>query len=320
MVGIGNGIGMSFVTNPFRFSVGGGGGASAEYWRVFVTDNNGDGSFVQIGEVEFLDSGGSVVAATGGSTIASNLGSEPSGNEAAKAFDGNADGTSWSSADVTDVFVGYQYPSAQAIAGVRLTNSNSATVAQTARNCSLEYSSDGSMWTEALAFTNPAISSAAVTFNQDWVDDVDGGAHHYWRVYIPTINSGALVVCTELELRTVVSGADQTPVLGSNINNATGRVIFSAQEGGNEAYRAFDGVGGSNGWAVVSAPPEWLGFVFTEPKDIVEIMYQAWSDASKWTPTEIQIQSSDDGDTWSTEATHSSLSFTNSEQKVLSVP
>lgn len=298
---------------------GGGGGTSAEYWRVRAIDNHGDPSFLWIGEVDFLDADGNDVPTTGGSFIASNLGSEPSGNEADKAFNGNGGTTFWASTDVTDVFVGYQYASAQSIAGVRITNGDNSNIDPNIKSAALEYSSDGVAWTELFAFTNPEIRNATMTYNQDWLDAVDAGARHYWRVYIPTTNGGSLVFCTELELRATAGGADQTPVMASNINGPTGRVIFSGEAGGNEAFRAFDGVGGSNGWGVVSAPPEWIGFIFTEPKDIAQIMYQAGTNASQWTPTEIQLQSSIDGDTWDTVQTWSSLTFTNSEQKVLSV-
>ncbi|MCT2398537.1 discoidin domain-containing protein [Novosphingobium mangrovi (ex Huang et al. 2023)] len=296
---------------PQASSPGGGFGSHA-YWRVFCEDNWGDATGIVIAEVEFLDGSGSVIAATGGTAIGSD---DSATNEFSKAFDGGGGGSWFADSGPTNQWIGYHYPSTEPVEKVRLTMVASGTnfLTRMPKNCRLEYSDDGSSWTTAITFINVSLKGAQFTYPES----VAPGAYKIWKALVPSVNSGTLTVCKEFEWRSVVSGADQTPVFTDNFGTSAGRVIYSSQAAGADAYKAFTD-STSDQWIGNSGSNEYLGVIFATALDMAEI---AWTchDSGSYAPASIEIYGSHDGDTWDLIDTLTPGTWTGGETKQLAL-
>jgi F5/8 type C domain. len=297
---------------------GGGGGpafGTHSYWRLFVTNNNGNASFIALAELEFLDGTGALIAATGGSAIASSV---VTGGSAADAFDSSTS-TSWATTSgvVTDSWIGYQFPSPVGVEGVRL-GAKSVNPDQTPKDCTLQYSDDGMSWTDVFSFTNRLWVREAYTQFPETLGD---GYHRAWRVFAINVDGGSGVSMQELELRATAGGADQTSSPGSNDGNSSGRAISSfVTGGGNEPWRAFDNT--SANWFISSAnggsANSWIGYIFPDPVKVEEISITAASTNFNRTPKDMLLQYSDDGVNWETQKTFpSQTGWSSNETRVL---
>lgn len=140
---------------------GGSGGSSTAhaYWRVFFTASNSS-TYCSLQEVEFRGSVGGADLCSGGSVLA---GSDYFGNGGAGAFDNTS--TRWA-AEVNAVsagtaWVGYHFATPVDIKEFALTASAWNDEAPSAGK--LQWSDDGSTWTDAVSFTGQTAWSAAET-------------------------------------------------------------------------------------------------------------------------------------------------------------
>lgn len=277
--------------------------AGHAYWRVLISDNWGDASFVIVAEVEFLDAGGTLISPTGGTAINSSFAG--SGNEADKAFDGSAT-TPWAcgSGLVTNSWIGYHFPANKDVAQVRITTLSSGTnfLTKMPKNCALQYSDDGSSWTTAFSFLNVNLAGGSITY-----PETSGtGYHKAWRVFMTDNNGGTSFICLdELRLKATSGGANQIPAQSSNNGGSTGRVLFSSSLGaGNEGWRVVNGVTNtSNFWASSGASNAYVGFLFPVAVKVEEIdLVSANSNATR-APKNMTVDYSDDLTTWTTQKT-----------------
>lgn len=124
----------------------------ALYWRIYITLNNGHGTYTSIAEIEMRGTVGGPNLATGGTpSAASILGGAPASN----AFDGNP-ATIWATAagQRYPTWIRYQFPSPVAIRQIMLQSRSGAEVNQNPRDFTVEYSDDGASWTAIASFTN----------------------------------------------------------------------------------------------------------------------------------------------------------------------
>ena len=305
-----------------RRSPGAGGSApygSHRYWRIYVTTNNGDATFIAINEVEMRLSAGGANQCSGGTAIRS---SEQVGNEATKAFDSNLT-NAWAPATNANEWIGYDFGAgnAKAIAEVALLcgNGGGANIARSPKTGNVAYSDDGTTWTTAFSYTiqgwlsgeNRVLPEATLAAN----------THRFWRVYVPTVNSSILTTLSEIEFRAAVSGADQSPVCTTYDMGISGRTIQSSDNTGNESWRVFDSsVASGNGWAGNTAP-QWVGFLFpvSGALNVQEVLITTYSD-SRWIPTALNFDYSDDGVTWTTKRSVTGLSLSSSTAYAYSTP
>lgn len=125
---------------------GGGAFGAHEYWRVRVTAVD-SGSTVSIGEIQMRELPGEVDLCTGGTASADSV---FGGYVAANAFDNNGN-TRWSNGGSLPAWVAYQFASPVEIGEVRITapDAGNYSSGQMPKDFVLEYSDDGSSWTQA---------------------------------------------------------------------------------------------------------------------------------------------------------------------------
>lgn len=120
-------------------------------------------------------------------------------------------------------------------------------------------------------------------------------SHRYWRVLVTASAGGGDTACNELELRSSSGGANLTgtgtPISGSE---------YSA--GYADDY-AFDG-NAANSWNSSGGlgTTAWIGYDFGagNAHDIIEIAFKARGDYVGNAPTDMQVEYSDDGSSWTT--------------------
>lgn len=141
--------------------------------------------------------------------------------------------------------------------------------------------------------------------------------HTYWRVSIPSVNTGVLCALTDVQFRATAGGADQVPVL----TGSSASVLFSSDNIGNEAWRAFDSnLATNNGWAGNAPPPtQYIGYQFASAVAVEELVIQTYGDA-RWIPTEIRLDYSDNGTTWTTKTVFTGLSLSSGTVYTFSTP
>lgn len=292
--------------NPYRFASSAPSGAYGNhaYWRVYATNNNGSTSFISLAEVVFKNGAGTTIPATGGAVLYSSQ-ANGSTDAASKAFDGNP-ATSWATASgtITNSYIGYHFASAVGVEQVTLTlpptNGN-----QSPKDCKLQYSDDGTTWSDAFTFSIP-----------DWVigqtrtfpETLDSGYHRMFRLFCTNNNGGsAFITMDEMEMRATSGGADQTASVGLGGTTA-GRVTGTSLGSGNEAYRLFDNVTNTgNYWAGSSTTNQWVAFIFPNPVKVEEISLTAPNTSATRVAKDMLLQYSDDGgSTWTTQKTFAS--------------
>lgn len=272
------------------------------YWRVFCTNNHGGTSYINIAEVVFRDHDGNAIATSGGTVIKS---SEVVSNEASLVFDGNV-ATSWLGNGTTNQWVGYHFASAVAVEQVTLQVCDHGTdpIGRSPKDCILQYSDDGSAWSDAFSFVNVwPVESAAKTYP---LAAPASGYHYAWRVFCVNNNGGTSgILVREIELRATAGGADQTANVGADPGTASGRVIKSTEFASDEAWRAYDNTSGL--WFSNGTTNQYNGFVFPSPVKVEEITLQAHtSNMTRMVKDAHLDYSDDDGATWTTQKTFAS--------------
>lgn len=303
------------------FDDGGGGSpyGSHRYWRVFITDNHGSATFIALQEVQFKDGAGTIIPATGG-TASSSSNAGP-GNGPGSAFDGTGSVWATASGTVTNSWIKYAYPSPVAVEQVTLwLGGNDWNRAP--KNATLQYSDDDSAWTDAFSF----LLELPVCWSERTFPEAPlaPGYHRAWRLFIDDNDSTSSIILDEMELRATAGGADQTANVGSSAGSASGRVIRSADGGGNEGYRVFDNVTNTaNYWAAIGQSVNaWVGFIFPEPVKVEEIALTSTNNGTTTrNPKDFKLEYADDGtsgDTWTTQKTFASQTgWSTNETRVL---
>lgn len=287
------------------------------YWRVMVLDNHGDASFITINEVEFLDGSGNVIPATGGTAFAS---SNAGGSPAANAFGGGGSSGNWTSStgNVTNQHIGYQYPSGVGAEKVRLTLHDSSSYMRAPKDCELQYSDDGVSYTTAFSFTLILPVAGQQRTYPEAANPT--GYHRAFRLFCANNNgSASSIILDELEMRATSGGADQTSNVGNSASNPGGRVVFSGQSAGNEAYRLFNNITNTgNYWASGVTTNGWAGFIFPNPVKVEEIALTSANTAATRAPKDMELQYSDDGVNWTTQKTFAAQTgWSTNETRVL---
>ena len=143
--------------------------AAHSYWRLNVSANAGDTSFLAIAEIEMRATVGGADQCTGGTPTASaSDGSSPPSN----AFDNNAT-TRWSTPSSTLTgWIGYQFASPVDVAQYTI-QAHPTTPARSPKDWALEYSDDGSTWVavetrqDVSSWTNGEVKSYTVVLTAD---------------------------------------------------------------------------------------------------------------------------------------------------------
>jgi hypothetical protein len=296
------------------------------YWRLFADTNHGDPTYISVSELRFLDADGVEIPATGGTAFAST-------GTAAYAIDGTElGGNFWAATSPTNGYVGYHF--ATPVGAAQITIKNVADAAQTLARAvkagRLQYSDDGSAYTDAFTFNQFApIQGATRQFPEA---SPPAGKHRAWRVFSETNNGdGNYLVITEIEMRAATGGADQTSNVGVNnpFGSSAGRPIGSVIDRTNgQGYRAFDNTDSSE-WVATPQANEWIGFVFTDPVTVEEVLVRCAGSLSTnaRSPNIVRIEYADDESpgatangstaTWTQQKRITGLTWAVPESKVL---
>lgn len=288
-----------------------------QYWRVYCTNNNG-GSAVNIAQVIFLDAYGVQVATSGGTVIKS---SETVTNEAYYVFDGTPLANSWLASTAANEWVGYNFPSQVAIAGVTIWGPNSGIITRCPKDMLLQYSDDGAAWTTLFAFHfyGPVFNTGR-TFP---LATPSPGYHYQWRLDCADNNGGAsYIIVDNIEFRATAGGADQTAGMSSASygGNSSGRVTYSSDMPGGEAYNAFGGAG--PWWESNGTTNQWDGAIFPTPVRVQEVAVLSASGQANRAPQNMSLSYSDDGVTWVKKTTFAAQTgwAAGGETRILSAP
>lgn len=300
------------------------------YWRIYIGTNSGDGSssgqVVSAAEIELRESvGGADVTGSGTASSDSNF----SGFTAAGAFANDGVTTEWASAaSAYPHWIAYDFGSGvtKAIVEVAIQSRNGLGP-QGPAQFKVQSSDDGSTWADEWWVVYPGGSNghgytngAFVSFTKPLVDQSPSASRHrYFRCSITGSTGGSYVGARFIELRTVSGSVDETEG-----GTATSRSNFSGLPPSN----AFDGMKGdvnlATEWASNNVGfPEWIQYDFGSGNDkmINEVIFMARAglEASQ-APTGIDFQVSDNGSSWTTVKSVSSLSWTTNTPKTWAIP
>lgn len=271
------------------------------YWRIFATTNNGDASFIGIGELEFYETPYNGVNVLTGGTISAS--SQFSGTLAAsKAIDGNYDlsvNSRWASSATggTDEWIMYDFGAGvtKEVQAVALFSCADGEQDQTIGNYRVEYSADGSTFFTAWSGSFPTLTHQmqfARSINPVHVPSYSGspyGAHTYWRALVQTPDGSALS-CSEMEMRATPSGSDQCTGGTPTVNASTLGSATSIFDNNNSTF-----------WAVNGGAGSWIKYQFASPVTVAEISWRIRGDANPThAPNDFLIQFSDDNTLWTT--------------------
>ena len=119
----------------------------------------------------------------------------------------------------------------------------------------------------------------------------DYGEHLYWRILVHAITSGNRVGIQEIEFKNTSQGPDLT---------GTGTAICSSQEQSPDGAfdNAINGAWFSNSGQAVDG--QWIGYQFPSAVSIRYVTVMGSQDYPAQSPTNFEIQYSDDGSTWTT--------------------
>lgn len=149
------------------------------YWRVAI-DSVG-GTNVSLGEIAFLALDGSIYPTASGTASAS---ASLAGNGAGNAFNGDGAATFWASGAPAPQWVQYDFASAAPdVHGVSITARSDTGANEAPSSFRLQWSDDGSAWTDAQAYTGIASWDAA---NHRMFHEL---GYRYWRMYVTRIGN-----------------------------------------------------------------------------------------------------------------------------------
>ncbi|WP_257556399.1 phage tail protein [Sphingobium sp. CFD-2] len=276
------------------------------YWRVLMLNNHGDGSFTGLSNIEMRDVQGGPNLATGGTASVSNA----SSGSAANVFDENS-ATSWVASGSTNQWAQYHFADPVEIVEVLLYSGNINGIGRLPRDCKVQYSDDGSSWTDAFTFTWDApLYGNSRLFPQPAYAT---GYARAWRINV-TANNGdpSVTYIEQIEFRATAGGDDQAhPVPANGNGDSTGRAVGTS----GTPWGAFN-PGDHWGHAVV---PAYAGFVFPDPVKVEEVSIENLSTTGR-SPRDFTLDYlDDDGVTWITQKSWTGITWSSvPEIKVLS--
>jgi hypothetical protein len=276
------------------------------YWRVYITTNGGHAA-IAIAELQFYDASGALLS-SGGTPLAT---STYSGSAASNAFDGNFT-TYWASNNQKPAGLGYQFSSSVDVVTVRLVPREDL-FTQAPKTLTVQYSDDGSSWVDATALLSTPTWSTQQMYSASWpVATPFIGAATMWRIKSNATVEGA-TSCGTLEFRTVVGGPQRA-------TSTKEYSITSSVWTGMPPQQAYDG-NTATFWGS-SQELGWVGYVFSNPVKISQVLWTARSDVNggRQSPTDFDLQSSNDGgNVWTTVQHFTTLSWTDGETRSFTV-
>lgn len=285
---------------------------ASRYWRVYITDNNGD-AVNTIHELQMYTAAGAISVCSGGTAIESG---HDSSAAADNLFDGNV-GTDWSKTGLP-AWVGYDFGDGneKAIIGVAMFPPASPYVNRMPKDFDVQYSNDGISWA----------TSWSVQDSTDWTEkvgrefystaqDLYNSTFRYWRILATARDGGGRYTIHELEMMAEVGGATVA---------AGGSALASSNEGGQPPSNAFDG-NTSTSWSDgTTGTYEFLGYDFGagNEKNIKSVsILAAGAGYNDRTPTSFRIQRSADGLMWIDKwAVSGSTAWEASEKRTFNAP
>jgi len=254
------------------------GGGGYSFWRIYFP--NTGAAYLGLQEVEMYSTAGGANVCSGGTASAS---STSPGSSPGNAFDGDS-GTTWGSNTTTDQWIQYEFGSPKNIVQFKLVSAS----INFPTECKLQYSADGSAWTDATGLMQPR-SWKPATAGQEQTFLV-ASTKSYWRLYVTANQSGNYTNISELEFRGSVGGADLT------VPNGPGK-FDSAYAGASTDRQAFDDDTATYWESGGGAPPHWLWYAFGEDVDIGEVSIRTGPYANE-SPADFKVQYSGDGTAW----------------------
>jgi hypothetical protein len=277
----------------------GGGGSSADRWRVLVasTSDSASPQFCEISEVEFRTTPGGSNAATGGTASASgNLDTRVPAN----CFDGSGT-TVWLSTSFTPntpAWIAYAFASAVTIVEVAIKPTNSGNINRFPHLFAVQYSTDSgttwhTQWTVAGAtasttatqtFTDPSYGASPPAATPD-------GDHAYWRLNITDTSGHDYCEVNDVEFRRVPGGV--TIAVGGTAT-ADSEIASSVAP-----QYAFDDRDATE-WLSLGTLPHWIAYHFPDPVSVAQVAIRSPNSNLSRFPKDFQVQYSDTGSSWTT--------------------
>lgn len=239
-------------------------------------ENAGGSSNLRIAELEFRDAVGGSNIATGGTALAS-------GGMVANAFDGDPD-TFWDGSDDPATFIGYDFGTPVAVREFAIRPSTSVTNNATPYVFDLQWSDDGSTWTNHCRRIH-RMGDAFVTY----AFPANGTAYRI----LGTSGSGLEARWAELRLSETVGGPDVAE--DALLISAEGGVSATAPQVRDIAL-LFDGLTD----AYIVATNFYFYFYFGSARDIAEIGFVSQNATVHVAAFDLQ-KSIDGGFTWTSE-------------------
>jgi hypothetical protein len=267
------------------------------YWRLVITSNYGDSTYSGLAEIEMRATPGGANLCTGGTPSVSN---SAGGGSSSTPFNGSTSDVWY--ANGTDRWAQYQFASPVGIAEIAVTAYNvEAQFGRIAKGMTLQYSDDGSTFTDAFSCVfDGAVLGATRAFPQAAFDT---GFARVWRINVTARNGGNFTYIGEIELRAAASGTDQTSPCGTTPGGlTTGRAV-----GPSSPWNAFD-----DDTATASGQgslPFYVGFVSPDPIQVEEIAMTNFNQTSR-SPKDFTLDWLDqDGATWHTQKTWTGITW-----------
>lgn len=317
---------MGMVVNSYAFGATGPTASPHRYWRIWITMNsaNSTSSFVtSVAEMEMREAvGGADVTGSGTASADSTF----AGFSAAGAFANDGTTTEWASgAGVYPHWLAYDFGSGNAKAIIEINIlGRSGLQTQAPGEFKIQSSDDGTTWADEWWVVYPGgsdghnFAAGAVTFTKPVLaQDVSANRHLYWRLSMTGSNGGSFVGAREIIMRVVPGSCDETAD-----GTATSRSNFAGLPPAN-AFNSTEitDTNSASEWASNNVGfPEWIQYQFARAVAITEIQMKARAGLeSSQAPTGIDFQYSDDGSSWTTVKSVSSLSWT-STPKTWTIP
>ena len=272
---------------------------SAQYWRVYISANNGAANCA-VAELYFYDGGGLVDTFTNRETnsIASSFAN--SGNRAALAYD-QLDSSKWTSLSAAPAWIGYDFGTPVALSDLQMmgqyVTGNQAAVAP--KDFDIEWSNDNVSWTSIASYTGETGWTGAEVRNFVIQTPVAPPiiTAQYWRMYVTLNNQDpgytALAV-PEIDFTDI--DEVRIPLVASN-------ALASAVAGANAAQNAFDQVATTE-WSTTTALPQWNRMDFLAGVTPYAVNIQgvntSFPGQSINAVKDFEIQYSDDGTSYTT--------------------
>lgn len=290
--------------------------AAHRYWRINFTGITNPGSSFAIAEIKMCTALAGATVTTGGTASVQSIFSGSATYNADKANDGNAT-TFWHSASGT-VPQWYKYDFG---AGNDKDIIEVALVAPTSRehqmptSFTVQYSDDNATWTDAWSVADTKYRYSSNQTGQPeyrWTNPAVGGKT-YWRINVTNTDSSAdSFGLAELGFATSVSGSNVATGGVGGANTEFNTSTFKATnmfDGNNTSYYSAKG---TLAQAVTAGYPTAAYYHWSSAQNIVEVIIRNRADGTlanegRQAPEAFDLQSSPDGETWTTEWSKSGI-------------